>query len=189
MENHRVYQGVHGSIFVREVSQPENVLMILPEQNTRNPQAGRCGSDRRQFCHSPWPFGPIPYSPPNMTNVNKPDSSKNTNLTVCGNKCNGPQDCARSNGIEDCFCAVPSFDDARTLGLDPVAPVAVCLVLLKVISNNALSNIHVGTRDLGFKYVDVSGTKYVCRCNATFDAHECCDSTDGMIWLAELGQG
>ena len=124
-----------------------------------------------------------------MTDVIKPESSTNTNITACGNKCDGPQDCAPSNGIEDCYCAVPSFDDARTIGFDPIAPAAVCLVLLKVKSNHALSNIHMGTRDLDLKYVDTVGSEYVCKCNVTFDAQQCCDSTDGMVWLPELGQG
>ena len=93
-----------------------------------------------------------------------------------------------SDGIDDCYCAVPSAADARILGFDPVAPAAVYLVLLKVMTNDALSNIHSGTeRDLKVTYVDPTGSDYVCRRNATFDAQECCGSTNGMVSLPELG--
>ena len=47
MTDHELYQGNHGSIFVRQTSQPGNTQMVLPEQDTQSPQAGRCGSDGR----------------------------------------------------------------------------------------------------------------------------------------------
>ena len=184
--DHELLQNDDGSMTAQQKSQPSNSQQVLPPQTGPDSSAGTCGPDGKQFCSSQWPsdYGPIPQRPPYMTNVFKSPSTSNANLTVCGNKCNGPQDCVPSNGIEDCNCAVPSPDDARTLGFDPVFPVAVCLVLLKQTTNKALNNINVRSRDLGASYLDTEGLPYQCRCNQTFTAEECCGSKDGIVWLS-----
>ncbi len=88
-----------------------------------------------------------------------------------------------SNGIEKCNCAVPSPDDAKVLGLDPITPSALYLVLSRVTSSSVLNNVHVGTRDREPKYIDSSGLLYKCKYNQTYTAQECCGSRDGIIWL------
>ena len=201
---HTILQNVDGSMILQQEDQPQNRLQVLPPQNgPGGPVSGTCGADGKQFCNSTWPasLGPIPHAPPNGTDVIKPDISMqtppeetelskpnagpNTNLTVCGNKCSSQQDCLPSNGIEDCNCAIPTPQDAQTLGLDAVFPIAVCLVLLKVLSKDATKNIHSGKRDVGVHeagYFDSKGFPYHCVCNATFTASECCGSRDGIVW-------
>ena len=182
-----LFQSIEGAVQSQQISNPQNTRQILPPQNVPNPPAGTCGSDGKQFCSLPWPseYGPIPRSPPDTTDVIRPDPTFGANLTVCGNKCNGPQDCVPSNGIENCYCAIPSYDDVKTLGLDPLYPAAVCLVLLKIMDKTALTNIHFGMRSLKTRYVDGAGFPYVCRCNETFSAQECCGSRDGKIWFSD----
>ena len=64
-------------------------------------------------------------TPPNATDIEVAVGSKNNNLTVCGNHCQGHQDCWQSITDTDCNCALPFPDDAHTLGIDPIFPQAV----------------------------------------------------------------
>ena len=119
-------------------------MTILPAQNVaRNrlnphgPPAGTCGADKRQFCPMKWPkaIGPVPQTPVGATLIVKSPAAAaaavpSNNFTQCGQYCHGPQDCGSSDANDQCLCAVPSPQDAKTLRLDVVAPVPVCLVLV-----------------------------------------------------------
>ncbi len=123
----------------------------------------------------------------------------NRNLTVCGNKCNSIADCGGSEdaGGFDCSCALPSGQDARRLGLDPVAPIAFCLALYK--SSLGISQLGgkrnvLGERmEMGYRvnergvsaYVDKRGVPYTCRCNETFVGDACCRSRNGIVHFNE----
>ena len=160
--------------------------VILPAQNVvanrlnpDGPPAGTCGPDKRQFCPMAWPeaIGPIPLTPIDSTQIftsPAPAAAASDNFTQCGQYCHGPQDCGSSEADDQCFCAVPSPQDARKLGLDAVAPVPVCLVLVGI----ALTSL-AGRDEM--KYLDETGADYQCPCNSTYTAPTCCGSKDGLI--------
>ena len=110
---------------------PESTFGVLPAQNVpRNclnphgPPPGICGSDERQICRMK--PGPIPQTPVGATHYIKDPTlvaAPSDNFTQCGQYCHRPQDCGSSNADGHCICAGPSPQDARTLGLDIVAPV------------------------------------------------------------------
>lgn len=162
--------------------------MILPAQNVASnrlnpdgPPAGTCGRDKGQFCPVAWPktLGPIPRTPIGASQIfSSPASAAvpSDNFTQCGQYCQGPQDCSSNEVHDQCFCAVPSPQDARKLGLDPVAPVSVCLVLVGA----AVSSL-AGRDEI--KYLDETGAEYHCPCNRTYTAPACCGSKDGLIGL------
>ena len=105
----------------------------------------------------------------------KPTTTGSKKLTVCGSYCNGPQDCGSSDVTESCFCAIPSPADSRTLGLDIVDPVAVCLILAMTTISSPLNGRSVSG------YVDEREMAYQCRCNSTYTSNECCGSRDGRV--------
>ena len=151
---------------------------ILPPQNVYGATAGTCGMERLDFCPSSWPtavLGPIPQTPPNVSQIVKspPAAPATNNFTECGRYCHGPGDCGAAEADADCVCALPSPQDSRTLGLDPVAPVPVCLVLA------ALSGF--GKRDEWGGNLDERGELYQCPCNSTFISDRCCGSRDGVV--------
>ena len=154
-----------------------HLATVLPAQNDPGSTSGTCGVNGNQFCPQPWPtplLGPIPRSPPDATDIVRPgpNPGTNNNLTTCGNKCQGPQDCGGVDDEKACACAIPSGEDAKALGLDPVFPVAVCLVLMH--SNFGGKGGLIGRRE---------GKPWRCLCNVTFAHGECCGSRDGMVWL------
>ena len=148
---------------------------MLPAQRGLGSPSGTCGANGTQYGPQNWKFGllgPIPRAPPNVTDII--NSTTSTNLTLCGNKCSGSQDCAPSDSDHDCSCAYPSPQDAMKLGFDPVVPADVCLVL----AVRSLLSRDIPT------HVDGRGVPYQCRCNETFTVNECCGSRDGMVWLS-----
>lgn len=176
-------------------------MTILPAQNGPNSPSGTCGADRKQFCPQKWPtelLGPVPRAPPNATDVVRPaaaavapnpddrsnayhsindnssDKKNNQNLTTCGNTCRGPLDCSASDDEKACVCAFPTAEDSRTLGLDPVVPAAVCLVLMHA-SFGGKGGL-IGRGGGGVMGRD-------CLCNGSFVHEACCGSQDGMVWL------
>ena len=200
-----------------------------PAQQGRGP-SGTCGADRSQFCPQPWPsslLGPIPSAPPDATEIVAPSpadpppsssssSSASSNngkpgLTVCGNRCEGPQDCGQpqqtkgTDAAHQCVCAYPNAKDARTLGLDPVSPASVCLALVTLAFGHAAKSGKqtpggkLGGRDVviappllpsssssSMEYVPAGQSwdqDWLCRCNATFTHNVCCGSRTGMVWL------
>ena len=175
-----------GSITLEEVgagssSEGQSIGQVLPRQQGSKPAAGSCGHDHKQFCPEPWPaniLGPVPRSPPGATNVWKGPGETVGKLTQCGSRCSKPQDCGDGSGSgkDGCFCALPSPQDSHKLGLDPIAPVAVCLGLIFQINKG------IAGRDVS-KFVDERGEAYRCLCNATFNAEECCGARNGMVHL------
>ena len=167
----------HSAANTSSYSATSSSLEILPPQNGAGSPSGTCGADGKQFCPQVWNttyFGSVPQTPPGATDIEK--ASGNKNLTVCGNKCSGPQDCSPGSSDHGCSCAFPFPEDAMKLGFDPVFPVAVCLVLAHVATS------HVNPRDAP-KYVNGRGEPYQCLCNATFMAPECCGSKNGVVYL------
>ena len=162
-------------------------INILPAQNVASnrlhpggPPAGTCGRDKRQFCPMAWPKAlPIPRTPVGATQIYSSPASaaiSSDNFTQCGQYCQGPKDCSSSEVDDQCLCAVPSQQDARKLGLDPVAPVSVCLALVGA----AVSSL-AGRDEI--KYLDEIGAEYQCPCNRTYTAPACCGSKDGLIGI------
>ena len=170
----------------------DRIAGVLPGQRGigRSPgyqASGTCGADGKQFCKAPWPeaeLGSVPRAPPYSTEIALPpptDLKGKGNLTVCGNKCTGQSDCSATVAGYACDCAIPSPDDARQLGLDPVAPPSICLSLDAAVFGMAswLVGRDVRTsRGLGQR-----GFEYRCRCNATYTGSECCGSRDGIMYL------
>ena len=126
-------------------------MQILPPQPPSNrlspiPPAGTCGPDGKRFCPATWPtniLGPIPRAPSNatliITDANPPAASHN--FTTCGQYCPAASDCGPGDSTDECFCAIPSRQDGKTLGLDPIAPVSVCLVLALAITGISVGMI------------------------------------------------
>ncbi len=179
VKNHELSHNTDGSYTYQKTGSHASEGQVLPPQNRLGTPAGSCGADGKQFCSVGWPtgiLGPIPQSPPYSTEIKHIPSSNN--MTVCGNTCNGPQDCGSRNPEVDCFCALPSPDDAHRLGLDPVASSFVCLELALSVSIGGL-----GGRDVK-RYVDEKGWEYRCPCNETFVAPECCGVGYGRVDLS-----
>ena len=152
-------------------------VQILPPPPPRGsaPRSGTCGPNGTDFCPSAWDeetLGPVPLVPPNTTDIIAP--AQKGNSTICGNACQGPSDCGSTGSQYRCSCAFPSLDDSRKLGLDPVAPVAVCLALFSV---SVQSNL--GGRDVP-AVVDARGVPHTCRCNETVTGVECCGAVNGL---------
>lgn len=80
--------------------------------------------DSSKTCALPWPveiLGPVPkellkLSPPKPPMVGWESERK------CGNSCSSNNDCG-----SDCLCRIPSVEEAKILGVDPVVPRALCL--------------------------------------------------------------
>lgn len=179
VKGHEMAHNSNGSYTYQQTGSQASEGQVLPPQNRLGTPAGSCGTDGRQFCSVPWPtniLGPIPQSPPHSTEIEHAFDSKD--MTTCGNTCKGPQDCGSKDPDADCFCALPSPDDAHRLGLDPIASPFVCLSLALGISIGGL-----GRRDVK-RYVDQKGWEYRCPCNETFVAPECCGVRDGMVFLS-----
>ena len=148
-------------------------INILPEQNGNHAPSGTCGTNGRQFCPLNWDYkawGPAPETPPGASDIIKPQTPS-TNLTVCGNKCHQPSDCGSTSDKYSCSCAIPTITDIRTLGLDPVAPVAICIALFA--SSMKMSTFN--GRDVP-SYTDYYQMPHTCKCNATYTSDECCVS-------------
>ena len=158
-------------------------IQVLPpqQQGASNSPSGTCGASGNEFCPKSWDktaWGPLPLDPPNVTDIVKPFPPKNGSMGVCGNKCNGPSDCGTTESQYSCSCAFPSPNDARLLGLDPVAPIAICIALFSSALNgdgNGLSG-----RNLP-KYVDARGVPHSCKCNETTVSDACCKPSHRMI--------
>ena len=129
----------------------------------------RCAAtpDEPGSCEIPWPveiLGPVPNAvkrlPPSQPQ--SPAVEAWSQKGTCGNKCSGMRDCG-----EGCLCRMPSMEEVRASGVDPVMPAALCLGLGSVFG-----------RDLGILEEQVE-----CLCNATYVAPACCHSRDGVIWF------
>lgn len=77
----------------------------------------------------------------------------------------------------DCFCALSSYQHARTRGLNVVFPIAVCLVRLRELAAGYSLIREVQS------YVDELGVPYQCLSNDTFMSNLCCGSRDGMVYV------
>ena len=168
----------------------EKLGSILPPQDgPEGPTSGKCGEDGKQFCPAPWPeeqLGPIPGSPPQVTDILPPTVARadgKKDMTVCGNRCDGPKDCKTSLDYYACSCAFQNQEDARIPGLDPVSPPSVCLSLNKVTFGLLPGSRLSGRGEKATEYVDEAGVPYKCRCNGTYTGNECCGSGDGTVWL------
>ena len=205
VHGHELTQRPNGAIVIQQEIGPvptdsQRETQVLPPQNSRGSPSGTCGSSRDEFCPQAWPsgsYGEVPHVPPDTTDIVKMAPSSD-DKSVCGNNCDGPANCSSSDTEFGCSCAFPSVDDSRTLGLDPVVPVAVCLALFASNFNDkpfgGKRALKVGdgiTHELSSKhdskkglYVNREGIPHTCRCNATFLADECCASKDGIVWIS-----
>ena len=179
-----IAQRSDGSLTLQNTDSQQSELQVLPAQPPINrlsnyPPAGTCGRDGKEFCPTPWPtdiLGPVTQmqSPPNATLIVKDPT--NQNFTKCGMYCDKAEDCGPSDSKDTCLCALPSYKDAKTLGLDPISSKTVCLAL-------ALAITTISGRDVP-QYLDEEGSPYQCACNSTLISSECCGSKDGMVWLS-----
>lgn len=159
---------------------------VLPPQRQDAPRSpsGTCGATHDEFCPKAWDtaaWGPIPLGPPNVTDIVQPSPPKPGVMSVCGSTCTSPSDCGTTENQFHCSCAFPSVNDAHLLGLDPVAPVAVCIALVASAVVGKGYRKGLGGRDLG-GYVDERGMAYSCRCNETVVLDACCESRSGIVW-------
>lgn len=103
------------------------------------------------------------------------------NMSICGNECHQPSDCGTSDDQYSCSCAIPSYADTRKLGLDPVAPVAVCIALFassmnaKAKAKSGSLNGRAMTRG-GGGYTDSFLVPHTCVCDYASQrvSDECC---------------
>ena len=149
----------------------ERRISLLPPQTGTNPPSGTCGPSGTQFCPLDWDYkawGPTPDAPFGASDIIKPEAP-NTNITVCGNRCRQPSDCGSTSDKYSCSCAIPTMTDIRTLGLDPIAPVAICIALF---ASSMKSNSLIGRN--APRYTDYFQTPHTCVCNATHVSDECC---------------
>ena len=178
---------------------PENQprgTQVLPPQNGAGSPSGTCGASGREFCPRKWDevvYGAVPQTPPGATDIEKLPPS-NPNSTACGNQCNSTTDCGSPNVAGfSCSCALPSVPDAKKLGLDPVAPIAICLALFasslktsqpggkrEILGEGVEIGSLIGMRSVP-AYVDRRGVPYTCKCNETFTADACCRSRNGIV--------
>ena len=205
VHGHELTQHPNGAIVIRQETGPvppggQREMQVLPPQRDGESPSGTCGPHGNEFCPQAWPtsiYGSVPHTPPDTTDIIKAHPPSN-DKTVCGNTCNGPADCSTSGSDLTCSCALPTVDDAKTLGLDPVAPMAVCLALfasrIKVGSyNGKRSQLIDGMKDhdshqpfpKGITYVNDKGVRHTCKCNATFQADVCCASTNGIVSITK----
>lgn len=178
ISGHQLTQLSSGAVHLQTsaTTGPRSNVQVLPPQKGAGSSSGRCGANGTGFCPQLWnerTYGPPPRLPPNVTDIVKP--LNNVNLTVCGNTCNGPSDCGSSDSGYSCACSFPSPEDAAKLGLDPVAPVAVCLALFMTSVQSKL-----GGRDAP-SYVNTRGLPHMCKCNETVTGVECCGPTNGIL--------
>ena len=174
----QMVQTPDGAMYFRPLDgkDPDTSVQILPPQHGKGSASGTCGVNGTDFCPQAWDehlYGPVPRPPSNATDIVKPPTG--SNRTVCGNTCHSISDCGSMDTEYSCSCAFPSSDDARKLGLDPVYPVAACLVLFLA---SAQSNL--GGRSLP-SYVDARGVPHSCRCNDEKIGTECCGPTNGVL--------
>ena len=177
LPDHKLAQFKNGALYLQSsgAGGSQSSLQVLPPQRGVGSSSGRCGVNGTDFCPYAWDertYGPAPSVPPDTTDIIKPLNSANS--TVCGNTCHGPSDCGSTDSGYNCSCAFPSSDDARTLGLDPVVPAAVCLALFVTSMQSQL-----GGRDTR-SYVDAKGLPHTCKCNETFTGIECCGAINGI---------
>ena len=136
-----------------------------------NVRSAKCAANTNLHgeCELPWPndiLGPVPAEvmkialrgqPPAIeSEPHAPIADQNRS---CGNGCTGNNECGT-----DCLCRMPSIAEAKALGVDPVAPRALCLTVASIFGRSL--------EDQG---------QFGCLCNATYIAPECCLSRDGKI--------
>ena len=175
----QMIQAPNGAMYLHhmDAESPHKDVQVLPPQFGSGSRSGTCGVNGTNFCAQAWDenrYGPVPRAPANATNIIKPPPN-NANGTVCGNTCSSTSDCGSTDSEYSCSCAFPSSADARKLGLDPVVPVAACLVLFL-----ASTQSNLGGRDLP-SYVDSSGVPHTCRCSDEKIGVECCGRGNGVI--------
>ena len=121
---------------------------------------------------------------PSVSTPPPQQQQQKTNMSICGNECHQPSDCGTSDDQYSCSCAVPSYADTRKLGLDPVAPVAVCIALFAS-SMNAKAKAKSGSLNgravmrgggEGRGYTDSFLVPHTCMCDHVTQrvSDECC---------------
>ncbi|KAI4245265.1 MAG: hypothetical protein L6R40_002622 [Gallowayella cf. fulva] len=123
-----------------------------------------CGADYGHDdprCTLPWPteiLGPVPETIKKLPLPPRPpavwDKAK-----ACGNECSSSSDCGG-----DCMWRFLSTEEARILGVDPVAPRALCLDMASIFGRSLESQGQV---------------EWLC--NATYIAAACCHYKDGIV--------
>ncbi|KAI9675009.1 MAG: hypothetical protein M1817_001415 [Caeruleum heppii] len=154
------------------------ILPAMPADGSPAP-AGTCGPDRVRLCSSPWPsdvLGPIPTGPPPLEALEAVDG-QTSRLPQCGAKCVSNEACRAPGSPLGCRCVVPSETEARTIGADPVFPMALCLLITQGLVQGPKK-----VNPLGGRAVPNEETAWACACNRTYVSRSCCQSDGGMVW-------
>ena len=154
-----------GSRYPMGSSTDENGVILTTYKGSGSGNQRCAANADKQGCDIPWPveiLGPVPKAVMRAaaTQPQAPTIQAWETKKLCGNKCSGMEDCG-----EDCLCRMPSTEEARALGVDPIVPAALCLGLASVFG-----------RELGSLEEQVD-----CLCNATYIAPACCHSRDGIV--------
>ncbi|KAI9680489.1 MAG: hypothetical protein M1817_003929 [Caeruleum heppii] len=161
---------------------------------------GTCGADGKQFCPMAWPtqlLGPKPIGPVFGAKTLEPAASPPPTLPsaltplTCGAQCTSNEECDRTPGAQDpCRCIAVGEPLARGLGLDPVFPSALCLVMSQTLVQS-LGKYGRGKRRRARGLIKAQRddpTVWGCVCNATYVSTVCCEpgntdeGDDGMVW-------
>ena len=131
-------------------------------------KACTAGADGPPCLSFPWPvpiLGPIPEAFVQLAaqHSRSPSIAGEGADGTCGHACSSNGDCG-----SDCMCAVPSATEAQTLGVDPVAPPALCLTVASVFGR--------GLQSLGHGE---------CLCNSTYVAPACHHSRDDIVHVLD----
>ncbi|KAI9678174.1 MAG: hypothetical protein M1817_006119 [Caeruleum heppii] len=187
-ENLDIVERPDGSVDAEVLPYPESGSSTPSVKNVASaPGAGqsrtlrRCGADGRQFCRIPDPAS-LPAAPPaaSLPEHSRPAAAAAAEpYPQCGARCTSNRDCRGADpSAAGCRCVAADVETARTAGLDPVFPGAVCLLVTAALSNRPFKANPLGGRSPS----DVPAI--ACACNATYVSRGCCDSDDGMIWEA-----
>lgn len=132
------------------------------DSRSGNAPTVECAATVDESCSLPWPIeilGPVPKKLINLLPPKPPATVGWEPAKVCGNDCTSNTDCGT-----DCLCRIPSTEEAKSLGIDPIAPPALCMDISSIFGRSLESQ-----------------EQTACLCNSTYIAPACCHSRNGKL--------